>query len=160
MGSVLAAYTLIHVVISLLAIAAGLVVFYGLLARQPLEAWTKFFLATTVATSVTGFGFPVDHLMPAHLFGVLSLLALGLAIYARYRRHLQGGWGRTYVVTALIALYLNVFVLIVQSFLKVPALKALAPTQSEAPFLLAQAATLAAFVILGALATIRFPRQP
>src|SRR6185295_16843981 len=103
-----------------------------------LDRWTTLFLIMTVATSVTGFFFPVDHFTPGHLFGILSLLILPVTIFARYRRHLAGPWRLTYVATAMVALYLNVFVLVVQLFRKVPALHALAPTESEPPFQVTQ----------------------
>src|ERR1700680_505588 len=119
-------YTLVHVLISLVGIGSGLVVVIGLLAGKRLEGWTALFLVTTVATSVTGFGFPFDHLLPSHIVGILSLAILGLAISARYAFHLSRAWRSTYVVAAGISLYLNVFVLVVQCFEKVPALKALA----------------------------------
>ena len=119
-------YTAIHVVISLLAIGSGFVVLFGMLTGRRLDAWTAFFLATTVATSVTGFGFPIHGFTPGIGVGIISLIVLAVAIFARYGRHLAGAWRRVYVVTAVTALYLNVFVLIVQSFQKVPALKALA----------------------------------
>jgi hypothetical protein len=112
-----------------------------------------------VATSVTGFFFPFHHFTPAYAVGIISLLLLALAIYARYSRHLAGAWRRVYVITALIALYLNVFVLIVQAFAKLPALKALAPTQSEPPFLLAQLVVLVLFIVLTAVAAIRFHNE-
>jgi len=107
---------------------------FGLLVAKRLDGWTTLFLASTVLTSVTGFLFPFSRFLPSHGVGILSLLALAIAIFARYGRHLSGLWRRTYAITAVIALYLNVFVLIVQLFQKVPALKAIAPTQSEAPF--------------------------
>jgi hypothetical protein len=149
-------FTLVHVALSLAAIGSGFVVMFGLLTSKGLDGWTAFFLATTAATSVTGFGFPVDKFLPSHAIGILSLLALAVAIYARYTRRLAGIWRRAYAVAAVIALYFNVFVLIVQAFLKVPALNALAPTQSEAPFAIAQVAVLAVFVVLGVLAALRF----
>src|SRR6266436_5349089 len=117
---ILKIYTLIHVAISLVGIFSGFVVMFGLLAGKRLDGWTALFLATTVATSVTGFLFPVHHFMPSHAVGIISLLVLAIAIYARYRRHLAGPWRKAYVVTAVAALYLNVFVAIVQTFLKVP----------------------------------------
>src|SRR6266550_3854360 len=128
-GMSLGTYTLVHVVISLVGIGSGFVVLYGLLTGKRLDRWTAVFLATTVATSVTGFGFPVHKLLPSHVVGTISLVVLAIAIPARYSFHLAGPWRRVYVIGAVTALYLNVFVLIVQSFLKVPALKALAPTQ-------------------------------
>jgi hypothetical protein len=149
-------YTLVHVVISLVALGSGFIVLFGLLTAKPLDGWTAFFLATTVATSVTGFGFPFEHFLPSHAVGILSLLVLALAIVARYPMRLAGRWRSVYVVSALVALYFNVFVAIVQSFLKVPALKALAPTQSEPPFLIAQLVALSVFAALTILAVIRF----
>jgi hypothetical protein len=156
MGSGLAIYTNIHVAISLLAIGSGFIVLFGMIAAQRLDRWTAFFLATTVLTSVTGFGFPISGFTPGLAIGALSLVVLAAAIYACYARHLNGTWRRVYVVTAVIALYFNVLVLIVQSFQKVPALKSLAPTQSEPPFVGAQVVALVAFIILGTLAAIRF----
>src|SRR6266436_1271280 len=111
---ILKIYTLIHVVISLVGIFSGFVVLFGLLSGKRLDGWTDLFLATTVATSVTGFFFPVHHFMPSHAIGILSLLVLAVAIYARYARHLAGAWRAVYVISALVALYFNVFVGIVQ----------------------------------------------
>jgi hypothetical protein len=150
------AFTIIHAAISLLAIASGFVVLFGLLAGRRLDLWTAFFLATAVATSGTGFGFPIHGFTPGIGIGILSLLVLAIAIYARYARHLTGMSRRVYVVSAAIALYFNVFVLIVQSFQKVPALKTLAPTQTELPFAFAQLVALLAFLALGFLASVRF----
>jgi len=127
----------------------------GLLTRKWLDRWTALFLTTTLATSLTGYGFPVAHILPSHIVGAISILVLALAIYARYARRLDGNWRATYVIGAVIALYLNVFVLVVQSFLKVPALKALAPTQSEPPFAVTQLIVLVLFAALGAWATKR-----
>jgi hypothetical protein len=152
----LSVFTLFHVVLSLIGIGAGFVVVYGLLASKRFDGWTKLFLTTTAATSVTGFLFPVHRFLPSHAVGILSLIALAIAILARYRFSLAGGWRRTYVVTAVIALYFNVFVLIVQLFQKVPALKAIAPTQSEPPFQMAQLAALLIFAFLGTRAAIKF----
>jgi hypothetical protein len=153
---ILTAFTLFHVVLSLVGIGAGFIVLLGLLTAKFLEGWTRIFLATTVATSVTGFLFPVYHFMPSHGVGILSLVLLTLAILALRRFHLAGGWRWTYVVCSVMALYLNVFVLVIQLFLKVQALKALAPTQSEPPFAITQLTVLVLFVVLGALAGIRF----
>jgi hypothetical protein len=152
----LAIFTFVHVLISLIGILAGLVVAYGLVAAKRLDRWTAVFLWTTLLTSVTGFMFPVHKLMPSHVFGIISIVVLALAFPARYKFHLAGAWRRTYVITAMIALYLNVFVLVVQLFEKVPALHALAPTQSEGPFKLTQLAVLTIFVVLSVVATIRF----
>jgi hypothetical protein len=155
-GLSLHAYTQLHVLISLVGIASGLMVLYGLLASKRLDRWTSLFLATTALTSVTGFGFPFAGVTPAIRLGVISLVALAIAYLARYVRHLAGGWRVAYVLSAAIALYLNVFVLIVQSFEKIPALKAIAPTQKEAPFAIAQLAVLVLFIGLTMLAVKQF----
>jgi hypothetical protein len=152
----LATYTAVHVIISLIGIVSGLLVAAGLLSSKRLEQLTQVFLTTTALTSITGFGFPVDHLLPSHIVGALSLVVLAIAIFARYGRRLAGAWRRIYAVTAMIALYFNVFVLVVQLFQKVPALKALAPTQSEPPFAAVQLVVLAAFAALTITAAIRF----
>ena len=152
----LSAFTLFHVLISLIGIVAGLVVLAALLQGQRTDRWTNVYFATTVATSVTGFFFPVAHLLPSHVVGLISLVILGVAMYARYRRDLTGTWRKVYVVGVMLALYLNVFVAVIQSFLKIPALKALAPTQSEPPFKFTQLAVLLLFVGLGVIALIRF----
>jgi hypothetical protein len=148
--------TLVHVIISLIGIGSGLVVMFGLLAAKRLDRWTALFLTSTVATSVTGFFFPFHQFTPAITLAIISLFLLAVAILARYGRRLAGAWRWIYVVTAMLALYLNVFVLIVQLFQKVPALKALAPTQSEPPFLVTQLFVLALFVVLTIVATIKF----
>jgi hypothetical protein len=145
-----------HVVVSLIGIATGLVVLAGLIANKRLDGWTLIFLATTLATSVTGFFFPVQQILPSHIVGAISIVVLALAIVARYGKHLTGSWRWIYVVTAVTALYLNVFVLVVQLFLKVEALAVLAPNQNEPPFLIAQGAALAAFVLAGIVSVIRF----
>ena len=142
-------FTLIHVVISVLGIIAGLVVAGGLLADTRLDGWTAIFLATTILTSVTGFGFPLTKVGPPHVVGALSLVVLALCLAARYWKKLEGGWRTTYVITAVAALYLNVFVLIVQLFVKTPPLAQLAPTQQETPFVVTQGLMLALFVWLG-----------
>ena len=156
LGMPTATYTLIHVIISLIASGSGLVVMYGLLKANPLNRWTALFLTTTVLTSVTGFGFPIMQITPAIKLGVVSLIVWAIAIVARYPRHMAGGWRKTYVISASLALYFNVFVLVVQSFEKIPALKALAPTQKEPPFAVAQLAALAIFVALVIFAVKRF----
>jgi hypothetical protein len=148
-------YTLVHVVLSLVGIASGLLVVAGLLAGKQFSGLTILFLTTTVATSATGYGFPFTHLLPSHVVGAISLVVLAIAIYARYARREAGRWRATYVISAIAALYLNVFVLVVQSFMKVPGLHALAPTQSEPPFVIAQLVVLVIFVGLGALAVRR-----
>lgn len=156
----LTTYTILHVLISLVGIASGLIVMFGLLAGRRLDGWTAIFLLTTVLTSVTGFGFPVHEFLPSHAVGILSLVVLAVTIPARYTFRLAGSWRWVYVIGAMVALYFNVFVLIVQLFLKVPALKALAPTQSEPPFALAQGAVLVLFVILTVAAVLKFRPAP
>jgi hypothetical protein len=153
---ILSAFTLFHVVIGLIGILSGFVVVYGLLVSKRLDGWTKLFLWTTVATSVTGFMFPVHKFLPSHGLGILSLIVLAIAIVARYRHHLSGGWRRTYAISAVLALYFNVFVVIVQLFEKVPALHALAPTQSEPPFQAAQLTALVLFAFLGIRGAMKF----
>ena len=152
-------YTFLHVLISLIGIGSGLVVMFGFITGKRLDNLTAVFLTTTVltsVTSVTGFGFPFDHLLPSHILGIISLVVLAIAIPVRYVFNLADSLRWIYVVGASMALYLNVFVLIAQLFMKVPALKALAPTQSEPPFLLAQL-----LVLLGTiLAAKRFHLQP
>jgi len=160
LGMTLSTFTLVHVVISLIGIGSGLLVMYGLLIGKRLDGATAIFLASTVATSVTGFGFPFDHLLPSHKVGILSLLVLAVAIIARYVFHLAAPWQGIYVVSAVVALYLNVFVLVVQLFEKVPALRAMAPTQKEPPFLVAQLVILALFVALTIIAAKRFRMAP
>ncbi|MGE0668587.1 MAG: hypothetical protein AB7O49_18690 [Sphingomonadales bacterium] len=156
LGLSIDAFTTLHVVISLVAIAAGLVVLYGMIKGRRMVMLTGVFLATTVATTVTGFMFPISVLTPALITGIVSSVLLLAALVALYGRKLAGFWRGTYVVTAVAALYLNVFVLVVQSFLKLPALNALAPNGNEPPFLVAQGAVLIAFLALGYLAFRRF----
>jgi hypothetical protein len=148
--------TIIHVLLSLIGIASGFVVLAGMFDSRRLESWTALFLITTVATSVTGFLFPFSKLLPSHIFGLISLVVLAIAAAARYSFRLKDAWRWIYVATALIALYLNVFVLVVQLFQKVPPLRALAPTQSETPFLAAQLVVLAFFIYVGTRAAMRF----
>jgi len=156
LGMTTSTFTLIHVLISLAGIGSGFIVVYGLLTGKRLGGWTAIFLSTTVLTSLTGFLFPVEHILPSHVVGIISLVVLAVAILARYAFHLSHAWRWVYVVCAVLALYLNTFVAVVQSFLKVPALKALAPTQKEPPFLVAQLAVMAVFVVLGILAVKKF----
>jgi len=132
---------------------------FGFLNGKRLDGMNTLFLITTVLTSATGFGFPFDHLLPSHKVGIISLVVLAIAIPARYVFHLAGSWRWVYVVTASIALYLNVFVLVVQSFMKVPALNALAPTRKEPPFLVAQIVVMLIFIGLTILAVKRFRVQ-
>ncbi len=149
-------FTVIHVVLSLVAICAGLVVAGGLLAGERLDGWTGLFLVTTVLTNVTGFGFPFVIFMASHGVGIVSLLALPVVIVARYRKQLAGAWRLVYVVGTVLVLYLNVFVLVVQLFRRVPAMLISAPTQTEPPFLVTQVVMLALFVWLGIAAAKRF----
>jgi hypothetical protein len=155
-GMNLATFTLLHVLISLVGIAAGLVAMIGLLKSNLLRAFTGLFLATTILTSVTGFLFPFAKLLPSHIVGILSIVTPAVAAFALYAKHLSGVWRLIYVITAMVSLYLNVFVLIVQSFLKIEPLRALAPTQTEPVFLAAQGAALLLFVAITILATMRF----
>ena len=150
------ALTLVHVLLSLIGIVSGFVVLVGMFDNRRLESWTALFLITTVMTSVTGFLFPFTKLLPSHMFGIISLVVLAIAAAARYSFRLQGSWRWIYVATALFALYLNTFVLIAQAFLKVAALKALAPTQSEPPFAIAQGVLLVAFLFVGVRAAMRY----
>jgi len=155
-GMSLATYTLLHVLISLIGIGSGLIVVFGFLTAKPLNGITALFLITTVLTSVSGFGFPFDHLLPSHIVGIISLVVLAVAIAARYVFHLAGSWRWIYVVGAVVALWLNVFVLVAQLFMKVPALKALAPTGKEPPFLVTQLIVMAAFIVLTIASAKRF----
>lgn len=148
--------TLVHVVISLVGIASGLIVLFGWLTGRQLGAWTTIFLASTAATSVTGFLFPTHGLSPALVVGTISLAVLAVAAFALYGRRLAGAWRGTYVVTAATALYFNTFVLVVQLFLKVPALHALAPHQSEPPFAIAQGSVFVLFAVASITAWKRF----
>jgi hypothetical protein len=160
LGMTTSTFTLVHVLLSLAGIGSGLVVVCGLLTEKRLDGWTAIFLVTTVLTSATGFLFPFHQLLPSHKVGILSLVVLAIVIPARYLFHLAGAWRRIYVIGALVALYLNVFVAVVQAFLKVPALKALAPTQQEPPFLVAQLVVLVVFAGLTILAAKRFHIEP
>ena len=160
LGMTTSTFTLLHVLISLVGIGSGFIVLYGLLTGKRLDGWTAIFLVTTVLTSLTGFLFPFEHLLPSHVVGVISLVVLAVAILARYGMHLAGAWRGIYVVSAAVALYFNVFVLVVQAFMKMPALKALAPTQKEPPFVAAQLALMALFVVLTIFAVKKFHIPP
>jgi hypothetical protein len=149
-------FTLIHTLISLVAIVAGLVVVGGLMAGARLDGWTGLFLATTALTSITGFGFPFTSLLPSHYIGILSLILLVPVILARYRGNLGAGWRGVYVVGSVLVLYLNVFVLVDQLFKRIPALIVLAPTHKEPPYLLTQLIVMGLFVPLGFAAFKRF----
>jgi len=160
LGMSLHTFTQFHVALSLIAILSGLVVLLGMLASFRLNTLTALFLITTVLTSLTGFLFPFHGVTPGVVVGILSLIVLLAAILARYAFHLSGGWRATYVVCSVIALWFNVFVFIVQSFEKVPALHALAPTQTESPFKIAQIVVLLTFIVLGIRAVKKFHPAP
>jgi len=149
LGMSISTFTLLHVVLSLIGIAAGFIVVAGMLGSKKLDGWAGLFLLTTILTSVTGYFFPADRVLPSHIVGALSLVVLAIAVLAFYRYRLRGSWRWMYVVTALVALYLNVFVGVVQAFQKVPFLNSLAPQGSEPPFLVAQAIVLVAFIAIG-----------
>jgi len=156
LGMSLATFTLVHVLISLIAIASGLIVMERFVRNRALGLSNTIFLATTIATSVTGFLFPFNGFTPAIAFGIISLAILAVALFALYAGNLIGPWRWIYVVTAAVALYLNVFVAVVQSFQKIGRLRALAPTQSEPPFALAQGAVLILIMLVGIVALRRF----
>ncbi|HZS99267.1 MAG TPA: hypothetical protein VFA40_20955 [Terriglobales bacterium] len=160
LGMSTSTFTLLHVLISLIGIGSGLIALYGWLNGRLLSGWTPLFLVSTVLTSVTGFLFPVEHLLPSHKVGILSLIVLAIANAALYLFHLAGKWRAIYVISALTALYLNCFVAVVQSFLKIPALHAMAPNGNEPPFLVAQTIVLLFFIVLGVFATKRFRGVP
>jgi hypothetical protein len=157
---ILQIYTIIHTLISLVAIVTGIVVVFGMLAGNRLDGWTKWFLMAAVATMITGFFFPFHGFTPAIGLGVISLPFLALTIFARYPKRLAGPWRWIYVIGALICLYFNLFVLVVQSFEKIPALHTMAPTQTESPFKLTQLIVLLLFVVLAIVAVIRFHPRP
>ena len=156
LGMPVATFTTVHVVLSLIGIVGGIVVLFGMLGGKRLDGLTAIFLATTVLTSVTGFLFPSGHILPSHIVGIISLVALAVAILALYVYRLAGSWRWIYVAGAVVALYLNVFVGVVQAFQKLPFLTPLAPTQSEPPFLIAQTVVLAIFLVLGGIALKTF----
>ncbi len=156
MFSGLAPFTLVHVLISLVGIATGFGVLFAMMGGRRVDGLTAVFLTTTVLTSATGFFLPAPHFLPSHAIGILSLVVLAIAILARYSRHMEGGWRKTYVITASIAQYFNCFVLVVQLFLKVPALHDLAPTGTEPPFAIAQGLLLVLFIVLTIRAVSKF----
>ena len=156
LGMSTSTFTLSHVVISLIGIFSGFVVLFGLLTSRRLDGWTALFLATTVLTSVTGFFFHSEKFGPPHIVGVISLVVLAVTIAALYVFHLRGSWRWIYVAGAVLSLYLNVFVGVVQAFQKVPFFNALAPTQNEPPFAIAQGLVLLIFIALGFVAVRSF----
>lgn len=159
LGMSVSAFTQFHVALSLVGILAGTVALFGMFGSKTLPTWTLVFLVTTVLTDVTGYFFPRDRILPSHIVGAISLVVLAIAIFALYGRRLIGAWRWIYVVTAVLALYLNVFVLVVQAFLKVPSFNALAPTGSEPPFVAAQGIVLLLFVVLCIVALRSFHPQ-
>ena len=156
LGLSIASFTIFHVILSLAGIGSGFVAVFGLIGNRLLPRWTALFLITTILTSVTGFLFPFHGFDPAIGVGILSLIVLLLATIALYGGKLAGGWRGTYVIAAVIAQYFNVFVLFAQLFAKVPALKAIAPTQSSPVFGITQLVVMASFIVLGTLAFKRF----
>jgi hypothetical protein len=156
LGTSLTAFTLFHVVVSLVAMGAGAVVVYGLLQSRILPRWTELFLTTAVLTSVTALLFPSKGVDPARIVAVISLAVLAFAVIALYRHRLEGGWRSVYVVSTLVALYFDVFVGVIQAFMKIEFLRVLAPTQKEPPFVAAQLIVLILFVWVGVLAVKRF----
>jgi hypothetical protein len=146
LGMSLSTFTIMHVIISLIAIAAGFVAVFGMLSGRRMAGWTMVFLVMTILTSVTGFLFPFEKVLPSHAVGAVSLVFLAIAVFALYFRHVLGAWRWIYVISAIIALWFNVFVLIVQAFQKISSLQALAPTQSEPPFQIVQGVALLVFI--------------
>jgi hypothetical protein len=162
LGMSLSTFTMLHVIISLIAIVSGIIVMFGLLGSKPKPGMTAIFLLFTILTSATGFLFPFEKLLPSHMIGILSLVLLAVACFALYVMKLAGPWRPIYVVTAMVSLYLNIFVLIIQAFLKVPALHALAPSvpPSEPPFAVIQGIVLVFFVLVIIGAIRRFRPMP
>jgi hypothetical protein len=156
LGMSVGAFTLLHTIITLVAIGSGLIVVGGMFASHKLPGTTALFLFTTALTSVTGFLFPIRGFTPALGVGILACVILAVALFALYKEHLVGARRWIYVITALVSLYLNVFVLVAQSFMKVSALNALAPTQSEPPFAITQAVVLVIFILIGLIAVVKF----
>jgi hypothetical protein len=158
----LATFTTVHVIISLIGIVAGIIVMFGLLGSNKMPGLTAIFLLFTILTSATGFLFPLEKLLPSHMIGILSLVLLAIACIALYGMKLSGAWRWIYAVTALLSLYFNVFVLVIQSFLKIPALTALAPGNppSGPVFAVVQGIVLLFFVLMIIGATRRFRPTP
>jgi hypothetical protein len=160
LGMSVGAFTILHVVITLVAIGSGLIVVGGMLASNSLPVTTALFLLTTALTSLTGFLFPIYGFTPALGVGIVACVILAVALFALYKEQLVGTWRWICVITVVVSLYLNVFVLVVQSFMNVSALNALAPMQTAPPFLVTQAAVLAIFILITLIAVIKFrPRQ-
>jgi hypothetical protein len=162
LGMSLATFTTVHVIISLIGIVAGIIVMFGLLGSNKMPGLTAIFLLFTILTSATGFLFPFEKLLPSHMIGILSLVLLAIACIALYGMKLSGAWRWIYAVTALLSLYFNVFVLVIQSFIKIPALTALAPGNppSGPVFAVVQGIVLVFFVLMIIGATRRFRPTP
>ena len=156
LGMSVGAFTILHVIITLVAIGSGLIVVGGCLPRTACRSQPHFFSSQRRLTSLTGFLFPIHGFTPALGVGIVACVILAVALFALYKEHLVGAWRWIYVITAVVSLYLNVFVLVVQSFVKVSALNALAPMQTEPPFAVTQAAVLAIFILIALIAVIKF----
>ena len=156
LGMSLSTFTALHVVISIIGIGSGLLVAWGLLKNKRFDGATVIFLVTTVLTSLTGYLFPVKHLLPSHIVGAISLVALAIAIYARYGQHMERSWRATYVISSAISLWLNVFVLVAQSFMKVPSLHELAPNGNEPPFAISQLIVMVIFIVIAIVGVKKF----
>lgn len=156
LGMSLAVFTQVHVMLSLIGIVAGIVALFAMFGSKTADGWTGIFLLTTILTSVTGYFFPSEKILPSHIVGALSLVVLALAVLGFYRFRLAGAWRWIYVVTAVIALYLNVFVAVVQAFAKLPFLHSIAPTMSDPPFMVTQVIVLVAFIVAGVVAVRSF----
>ena len=159
LGIAIPVFLTLHVTLSLLGIVSGLAVAATLLRGRYPVAVTAIFLASTILTSATGFPLPPYGFDPPRVVGTLSLVLLALAVLGLYAYKLAGWWRSIYIGTAMAALYLNCFVAVIQSFQKIPAINALAPTQTEAPFVIAQVVLLLAFVAIG-VAAIRHKHPP
>jgi hypothetical protein len=152
-------FTLFHVAISLVAIATGFIVVYGLFTANRMAGLTALFLATTALTSLTGFFFHRPHILPSHVVGAIAMVVVAVTVLALYSFHLRGKWRSVYVIGATLSLYFNMFVLVAQAFLKVPSLHVLAPTGTEPPFAIAQGIVLVLFIVIGVTAVRRFRPQ-
>ena len=159
LGMSIGTYTILHVILSLIGIGSGFIVLFGLIKGKLLTPWNAVFLVTTILTSLTGFAFPNTKVTPGIILGILSMIVLAIALIALYVFHLKGAWRRTYAISAMIALYFNVFVLIAQTFEHVPAFHALAPTGTETPFKVAQTLLLLLFIVLITTAARKFSNR-
>jgi hypothetical protein len=157
-GLELSTFTFLHVLISLIGVASGFIVMVELLRSNYHGNWTAIFLVTTIVTSASGFLFPFSKLLPSHIVGIISLALLAIAMFSFYVQRIHSIWRQIYVLTAMLSLYLNVFVMIIQGFLKIPVLNGLAPTQTEPPFLIVQGVTLVCFLAVIFVAAIRYKR--